>query len=84
MMRKGSYQCSVHCHCGRPSIQVDCYGTFEYCEGTCSRCGTRHIGKQIPLSNGNHRYETEEIPTVTSGVMKTKEFLKDFCDAWNK
>lgn len=70
------YQCSVSCHCGKPSINVHCYGTFEYCKGVCSRCGAVHIGKQIPLSNGDHRYISEISHTVKSSMLHFFELIR--------
>jgi hypothetical protein len=75
------YQCSVFCHCSNPSIRVDCYGDFEYQEGTCSICGAIHIGRQIPsvvFGKSKHKYVTEIKHTLRSRIMYAKtevEFL---------
>lgn len=70
------YQCSVLCHCDNPSIDVHCYGSFEYCEGVCPRCGATHVGKQIPLSSGGHRYVIEIKHTTMSRVLYFVELVK--------
>lgn len=71
------YQCSVSCHCGNPSVDVDCYGTFEYCEGICTRCGASHIGRQVLISSGEHRYVTEIKHTIKSRFLYEYEMLKE-------
>lgn len=63
------YQCSIFCHCTKLPKNIACYGNFEYCVGICPNCGATHIGRQIPLADGGHRYVTEIRHTVKSTIL---------------
>ena len=77
---EAKYQQSVSCHCSKFSIDVKCYGSFEYSEGVCSNCGAIHIGRQIKTQSG-HRYETEIKHSPRSKFLYFKTATEDLLRA---